>query len=124
MESCISLINDIGRECKLVLEPSRLYLAPNLTRPSSSNNMWIAIAGIAAEIFGFVLMIRSAPLLELRQGDFVSDVHIDPNTGEPIRHIEGPRIQAIYRPGIYLVVAGLAAQAADIVIAQLFKFPL
>ena len=77
--------------------------------------MLLAIVGIAAEILGFWLIIKATRRLEFREGDFVSDRYVEPSTDRPPQHIEGPPNPRFYRPGIYLVIAGLAAQAVDIV---------
>jgi hypothetical protein len=85
--------------------------------------MYIAIFGIAAEIFGFWLIIKSSRKLDFRGGDFVSDRYVDPRTGEPLPRIEGPPDPRMYRPGIYIVVGGLATQIVDILATQVFKLP-
>ena len=83
--------------------------------------MLLAILGISLEIVGFVLVIKSTPKLVLKRGGFTSFVHVDPKTGEPLEEIEGPPNPLIYRPGIYMVIAGLSLQIADIVIPKLFN---
>lgn len=83
--------------------------------------MWLAIAGIALEIIGFVLMIKSTKKLDFQPGDFVSDVYVDPKTKKPPPHIESSPNPLIYRPGIYFVIAGLSSQIADIIIPKLFN---
>jgi hypothetical protein len=66
-------------------------------------------------------MINSTRRLVLRQGGFTSDQHVDPTTGQPPPEIEGPPNPLIYRPGIYLVIAGLVLQIADVIISEYFK---
>jgi hypothetical protein len=47
--------------------------------------------------------------------------YVDPKIEKPTTHIESSPIPLIYRPGIYLVIAGLAAQVVDIIVTQRFK---
>jgi hypothetical protein len=82
--------------------------------------MFLAIIGMS-EIAGFVFMINSTRKLVLKKGDYVADIYVDPQTREPPHHIEGAPNPTYYRPGIYMVVVGLAAQVVDIIITQRFK---
>jgi hypothetical protein len=86
--------------------------------------MYIAIFGIALEIIGFGFILNSTRRLVLRQGGFTSDQHVDPNTGQPPREIEGPPNPLLYRPGSILIMTGLGLQIADIVVTQHLKYPL
>jgi hypothetical protein len=86
--------------------------------------MFLAIIGISLEIAGFVFMINSTRRLILKEGDFVADIYVDPNTNEPPHHIEGSPNPSYYRPGIYMIVVGLVIQIADILMNQRFNLPL
>ena len=83
--------------------------------------MYIGIIGIALEIIGFFLVIRSTKKLDLIEGGFTSDRYVDPKTKEAPPHIESYPNPLLYRPGIYLVIAGLSLQIVDIVITEIFK---
>jgi hypothetical protein len=85
--------------------------------------MYIAIAGIALEIIGFIFIIKSTPRLVLRPGGFTSDHYVNPKTNQPPPEIEGQPDPLIYRPGIVMVMIGLGLQIADIIVTQVFKFP-
>lgn len=80
--------------------------------------MWyVNILGIGLEILGFVLMLKSTRILELKTGgSFASDFYADPKTGRQPPTIEGAPNPLLYRPGIWLVIAGLALQILDVVI--------
>jgi hypothetical protein len=84
--------------------------------------MLLAIFGIAFEIFGFVLMIKSTRKLVLKKGDFVAEIYVEKSTGKPPQHIEGSPNPTYYRPGIYLVIAGLILQIAAIIVTQRFNY--
>ena len=83
--------------------------------------MLIAIIGIGAEILGFALMIKAIRHLVLQEGDYKASIYVEKSTGKPPPHIEGAPNPTYYRPGIYLVIAGLAAQVVDIIVTQRFK---
>jgi hypothetical protein len=84
-----------------------------------------AIIGIALEIIGFIFIIKSNPRLVLKQGGFIGDVYVDPKTDKPPPEIEGPPDPRMYRPGIYLVIAGLVAQGIDIAVSWYYPdYPL
>jgi len=86
--------------------------------------MWFAIAGIAFEILGFVLMLRSTHKLDYVQGDYVSDNYVDPRTGKPPEHIEGPPDPKIHRRGMWSVIGGLVLQILDIVLQYGLNHPI
>lgn len=85
--------------------------------------MWLSVGGISLEIIGFLLMIMSTRKLVLHQGEFNSDIYVEKSTGKPPKHIEGAPNPLIYRPGIGLVIAGLALQIGDL-LAQYFGYQL
>ena len=80
--------------------------------------MLFAIIGIAAEVLGFLLMLRPSRKLEFQEGDFVSDRYVDPKTKKPPPKIEGPPDPRKYRPGLILIIAGLISQGFDIFVTQ------
>ena len=47
-----------------------------------------AITGIALEIIGFFLVIRSTKKLDVQGGGFTADMYVDPQTPQPPPHIE------------------------------------
>jgi hypothetical protein len=77
--------------------------------------------GISLEIVGFVLVIKSTIRLDYKPGGFMGGEYVDPKTEKPPPHIESSPIPLIYRPGIYLVIAGLALQIADVIVSEYFK---
>lgn len=105
-------------------------LNPDISKPetlppySNNNKMFLAIIGMSLEIAGFVFMINATRKLVLKEGGFVGDIYVDPNTDKPPHHIEGSPNPTYYRPGIYMVVVGLVIGIADILITQRFKLPL
>ena len=83
--------------------------------------MWLAILGISLEILGFLFMIRSTKKLNYKEGDFVGPEYVDPKTDKPPPHIESSPNPLMYRPGIWLVVSGLASQIADLIVTEHLK---
>ena len=82
----------------------------------------LAIIGIALEIVGFFLIIKSTKKLNYKPGGFIGPEYVDPKTGKPPPHIESFPNPLRYRPGIILVMIGLGLQIADIAIPELFNF--
>jgi hypothetical protein len=83
--------------------------------------VYFAIAGIIAEVVGFVIIWKSSRKLEFQEGDFVSDRYVDPKTGKPPPKIEGPPDPRLYRPGLYLVISGLISQGIDVFLNQILR---
>jgi hypothetical protein len=77
--------------------------------------MWLALFGIGCEIGGFLLVEKSARRLVLKEGSYAGDRHVDPKTGQPPAEIEGPPNPKFYRSGIYVIIAGLVFQFADVI---------
>ena len=81
----------------------------------------LAIIGIALEIVGFFLIIKSTKKLNYKPGGFIGPEYVDPKTGKPQPHIESFPNPLRYRPGIIVVMIGLGLQIADIAIPKLFN---
>lgn len=74
----------------------------------------LAIIGIALEILGFILIIKSTTKLVLKQGGMIGDIHVDPKTDKPPPLMESFPNPLLYKPGLGFVIAGLGLQVIDI----------
>ena len=55
----------------------------------------LAIIGIALEILGFLLMIKSTKKLDYTPGGFTGPEYVDPKTKQPPPHIESYQSTAL-----------------------------
>ena len=72
--------------------------------------MFVNGVGLALEVFGFVLILKSTRRLKLRTGGFVSDSYLDEKTGKKPPFLQSEPISEVNRTGIGFVIAGLACQ--------------
>jgi hypothetical protein len=70
--------------------------------------VWFALAGIAAEIIGFILIIKSTKKLDPEEGSFMSERYVDSKSTSRHRTQRAIQIRCYIVRGIYGVIAGLA----------------